>query len=71
MNARIFRLKIIMHRGSRARVKYGKFGRLSFIRILFMYMSKTMSKSINRVHVSAEHCLSKLYGGWNLLFLYT
>ena len=50
---------------------HGKFGRLSFVRILSTYMSKTMSKSINRVHVSAENYLSKRYRGWNLLFPYT
>ena len=65
-----FRLKIVMREEFRTRVNYGKFGRLSYVRILFTYNSKAVRKSIIRVHVSAEKYLPKRYGGCNLLPLY-
>ena len=67
---REFSLKMIISEEFRTRVECGKFRRLLYVRILFAYISKILSKSIHRVHASAEHYLSTRYRGLNLLPLH-
>ena len=57
---REFCLKVIIREEFRTRVECGKFFRLWYVRILFAYVSKTVSKSI---HI-------KRYRGLNLLPLH-
>ena len=61
-----FCLKMIIREDFRTRVECGKFRRLSYVRTLFTYISKTVSKLIHWVHVGAEHCLPKRFRGVNL-----